>query len=382
MSAVPARLAAALVLLFALASAAFAQSTEPPRRGPLGIGPPPAERGVLAGRPAAAAPQAETGVMARAWAWLLLKQAEMNRAMARAVLQLKSGSMFDATVLLAGIAFLYGVLHAAGPGHGKAIIASYVLANERTVRRGIYLSFLSAAVQALSAIVLVGALVIAFKATGIELKRWEGWLETVSWGVVALVGAWLLWSQISARLRPAEAAGRPAHDHHHHHGHGGHEHAHHHHGHTHTHASHRHDHTHAHHHHDHTHDGACCGHAHMPDPRTLDGDLTWRKALAIAFAVGVRPCTGAIVVLVFALSQGLLWAGIFATFAMALGTAITVSFLAALAVGSRELAMRLGGGSGGWARGVQATAGIGGAALVLLMGVVFFVGSLDRQGPF
>ena len=114
-----------------------------------------------------------------------------------------------------------------------------------------------------------------------------------------------------------------------------------------------------------------------PIPKQLEGAWSWRKALPIAFAVGVRPCTGAILVLVFAIGQGLLWAGVFATFAMALGTAITVSALAALAVGSRELAVRIGNGGGG--ERVRLVAGIGGSALVMLMGVALFIGSLN--GP-
>mgnify|MGYP002784389216 FL=1 len=120
----------------------------------------------------------------------------------------------------------------------------------------------------------------------------------------------------------------------------------------------------------------------MPDPKELQGDLTWGKALAIAFSVGIRPCTGAILVLVFALSQGLLWAGVFATFAMAIGTAITVSILAAMAVGSRDLAAKLGGEGSGWATAVADGAGLLGASLVLLMGAVFFMGSLQPQVPF
>jgi ABC-type nickel/cobalt efflux system permease component RcnA len=120
----------------------------------------------------------------------------------------------------------------------------------------------------------------------------------------------------------------------------------------------------------------------MPDPKDLQGDLTWGKALAIALSIGIRPCTGAILVLVFALSQGLMWAGVFATFAMAIGTAITVSVLAALAVGSRELATRLGGSNSGWATTISSGAGLLGASLVLVMGAVFFIGSLQPQTPF
>jgi nickel/cobalt exporter len=121
----------------------------------------------------------------------------------------------------------------------------------------------------------------------------------------------------------------------------------------------------------------------MPDPAQLEGTLSWRKALAIAFSVGIRPCTGAILIMIFALSQGLLIAGIFATFAMALGTAITVSTLAALAVGSRELATRLAGGESRFAGAVATGAGLVGSALVFLMGASFFVASLGgaTSGP-
>ena len=121
----------------------------------------------------------------------------------------------------------------------------------------------------------------------------------------------------------------------------------------------------------------------MPDPRQLEGDWSWSKALGLALAVGIRPCTGAIFVLGFALSQGLLWAGVFATFAMAFGTAITVSALAALAVGSRELATRFGGaGNSRWAGGVRTVAGLGGSLAVLVFGLMLFVGSLGPQGAF
>ncbi len=348
----------------------------------------------------------ERSVFRDAWSWLLMQQQRLNREMAAAVRQMKSGSVLDATLLLAFIGFTYGVLHAAGPGHGKAVISSYVLANHETVRRGIFLSFLAAFIQALSAIAIVGLLAVALNATRVEINAAEGWIETISWAFVALIGAWLLYSQIAAVVRRRHervgAAGpAPAHRHTHSHAHDGHG------------ASccgHDHDHTHNHghdHSHSHTHDGGCCdhahdhgavyahkhdtpedqavcttcGHAHIPDPSQLRGPMSWGKALAIAFSVGIRPCTGAILILVFALSQGLLLAGVFATFAMAFGTAITVSVLAALAVGSRELAKRMAGGEGRLAGLVTSGIGIGGAALVFVLGASFFVGSLGPGGP-
>lgn len=318
------------------------------------------------GQRAAPAPEA-SGPLHSVYAWLTAWQSDINRRLAAAVREIRTGNPVMATFVLAALSFAYGVLHAAGPGHGKAVISSYVLANERTVRRGIALSFLAALIQGLSALIVVCVLVLALKATGLTMKATEAWLETASWALVAAVGAWLFWRQLrNLWARPAEAH---AHDHHHGHAHHHHD-GHHHHGHSHD----------AHHDHGHAHDHTCCDHAHIPDPKQLEGAWSWRKALPIAFAVGVRPCTGAILVLVFAIGQGLLWAGVFATFAMALGTAITVSALAALAVGSRELAVRIGGGGGG--ERVRLVAGIGGSALVMAMGILLFIGSLNGATAF
>lgn len=357
-------MACALMVAAFVAPASMALAQSPPATSaPKSFLPPPK---------AAAEP---TGVVAQAYAWLMSKQADVNRRLATAVRDIRTGDPWFATLVLAGLSFAYGVLHAAGPGHGKAVISSYVLANAQTVRRGIALSFLAAAFQGLSALVIVGVLVLVLSATGMTMKSTEAWLQTLSWGLVALVGAWLLYTQLkAATMKPAAAGGHAhAHSHAHHDGHHHDEHGH----------VHRHVHTHGHDDHVHSADGSCCSHAHMPDPSQLQGPWSWRQAFAIAFAVGIRPCTGAILVLVFAISQGLLWAGVFATFAIAIGTAITVSTLAALAVGSRELAMRLGGGAESvWGTRVRTAAGIGGAGLVLGLGLVLMVGSLHSTSVF
>ncbi len=115
---------------------------------------------------------------------------------------LQDSDPFSAALLLVAISFAYGVLHAAGPGHGKAVISSYVLADGQTVRRGILLSFMAALIQALSALVLVAVLILVLRSTGLQIKAMEAWLETLSWGFVAVVGAWLLYYQ----LRSAFAA--------------------------------------------------------------------------------------------------------------------------------------------------------------------------------
>ena len=388
-----------LLALLSMLMPAFAQDA--PQRSPLGVGPPAAERGLNALRPSAAAKPAvpqEMSSIQRAWAWVLQTQQRLNRDLVAAVRGLKTDPV-NATFVLAWLSFAYGVLHAAGPGHGKAVISAYVLANERTVKRGIMLSFLAAFFQALSALIIVGVLSVALKATSLTMKSAEAWIETLSWAMVAGVGAWLLYGQLKP-IFARRAAAAQAHDHAH-----GHEHGH---VHTHTHdeccdhshEQHHHDHaphaaaahTHApsHAHHaagnvaDHVHSADCgCGHSHMPSPKDLEGAWSWSKALTLAISVGIRPCTGAILVLLFAISQGLVWAGVMATFAMAIGTAITVSALAALAVGSRELATKLAGGAGsGWAGTGASAAAIVGSSLVLLMGAAFFVASLKGPAPF
>ena len=123
---------------------------------------------------------------------------------------------------------------------------------------------------------------------------------------------------------------------------------------------------------------ACaCGVAHMPPPELVKGPLDWKRALSAIGAVGIRPCTGALIVLVFALSQGLLLAGIAAAFAMALGTGLTVAALTLLAVTTRGLALSVAASGGGdFARrlhvGIEAAA----ALVVLLFGLVMLGASL------
>lgn len=365
----------AAVTVALLFSSALAQQGAPPAKSPFGIGPPPTERAFTPPRPGTEA-VTPAGPMQRLWLWVNEKQSLVHRELAGAVRRFKSADPFSAALMLAAISFAYGILHAVGPGHGKAVISSYVLADGRTVRRGVLLSFMAAGIQALSALVLVAVLILLLRSTGLQVKAMEAWLETLSWALVALVGAWLLYYQVRSALAPVHD-----HDHDHAHGHGhAHDRAH---GHAHDHAHGHHAHEAPHGRHDHHHDASCEMCAHLPAASQLQGDWSWRRALALAFAVGIRPCTGAILVLVFAIGQGLWWAGVLSTFAMALGTAITVSVLAAMAVGFRELAKRLaGGGSSKWANRVQLAAGLGGAGLVLVLGATFFVASLQSPLPF
>lgn len=282
------------------------------------------------------------------FAWIYAEQQRFFRALQAALRTVRDSGAGAAGLI--GLSFAYGVFHAAGPGHGKAVIASWVLANDAQLKRGVMLSFASSAVQALSALVMVGAAFALLKAVSVSMTDATWFLEMASYALIALFGATLLWRKLSGRG--------------HHHGH--------HHGHEHTHDYARHDH--AHHAHDHHHhDGMVCescGHSHAPDPAQLAATrLSAREAWAIILAVGMRPCSGAIVVLSFALLNGLYLAGVLSVAAMALGTAITVSALAALAVHAKGLAMRL---SGGRSAAVGHAIEIAGALLVFMLGAGLF----------
>ena len=292
-----------------------------------------------------------------------------------------------------GISFIYGIFHAAGPGHGKAVISSYLVANEETWRRGIILSFASALLQAISAVVIVGVVAALIGATAKMMGDTVRIIEIVSYALIVLLGARLFWVKGRGFLRTlhevrseSAAHGRADHNHHAHahdhkearHGHSGHNHAH-----PHSHARDR-AHAHDHHHDEEDEDVLPWGHAHGPEPEELAGPGGWHRGLSAIVAVGLRPCSGAIIVLVFALAQGLFLAGVASTFVMGIGTAITVAAIATLAVAARAAAKKVAASRPGYGsvalRGVE----VGAAVLVMAFGALLLAGYManERMGMF
>ena len=117
-----------------------------------------------------------------------------------------------------------------------------------------------------------------------------------------------------------------------------------------------------------------CGHMHMPDPAQLDGAFSWRAAAGTVIAAGARPCSGAILVLVFAMAQGLFAAGVAAAFAMAIGTAVATGALAWVAVFAKSTAMRLAAGENSRLALVAKGFEFAAALAVLAFGVALLVG--------
>lgn len=367
--------------------AAAETSPDAPRpsgRSPFGIATPDGGSGMNVGGP-----------FGPAFAWIATRQAEFYRSLTDTLGDIKENGA--AVWLLLGVAFLYGVFHAAGPGHGKAVITAYVLASGDNVRRGVAISFAAAFVQAISAILIVGVATLIIGATAQQMTGVTDWIEIASYAAIVLLGLWLVWSK---------TFGGGHHHHHHHHlpagaGHGSH-------GHGHDHDRHQHHHGHDHHghatHHHHKsggHHGAAAVAAvavdldevaaarSAPTAATAGGAAAasvataaprsgnWlMRAWSAILAVGIRPCSGAIIILVFALSQGLLLAGVAATFVMALGTGLTVAIIATIAVSAKGLAMKFADAESGRGAVVLRVVEIGGALAVLLFGVLLLGGAL------
>lgn len=346
--------------------------------------------------PARSAPPEATGGLI---AWILRQQALYYRefvGLIRAARQ-NGGIAYG----LLGVSFTYGIFHAAGPGHGKAVISSYLFASGETWRRGVTLSFASALMQSLVAVAVVGIFAVALGGTAAMMGRAVRNVEIASYALVIAVGLRLAWVKGGAFLAAWRAVPKPSllhvatpalaaagglalaqvhHDRapdqahaHEHHQHGAHAHD----PSKHDHRAHDHGHACA---HDHDHgDHATCGHSHGPQPQELAGADGWRRGLSAVLAAGLRPCSGAIIVLVFCLAQGLFWTGVASTLAMGLGTAITVAALASFAVGARAAAARLAGVRQGFGvlalRAVELCA----ALAIVMVGVLLLTGYLASE---
>jgi nickel/cobalt transporter (NicO) family protein len=284
----------------------------------------------------------------------IASQIYFNQHMTAAILAIHRGSGASTLLLLS---FLYGVVHAIGPGHGKAVVSSYLLATRQTLRNGILLAFVAALAQALGAILLIFVAAMILHMTSVSLTQATARFEVVSGLLVLLLGCWLVWSKIirpprlvslgfeplpalvatqrqfalkeeqnlfqaSAAIEteatdlPATMSVCPA-------------------------------------------DTAVvsrrfsvpsgplrrvqcgCGHIHLVNPNTAAASMDWRKVWPILGSTALRPCTGALIVLVFSISQRLWGIGILSTLLMGLGTAMTVSAIAVLSVFAQSFAVVL-----------------------------------------
>lgn len=256
-----------------------------------------------------------------AWLWLWLGngadqfarwaadgQREAQTALARGLRALRAGEP-GALIALLSMCFAYGFFHAVGPGHGKILIGGYGVARQVSMVRLSVLALVSSLAQAATAVILVYSGVLLFNWSR---ERMEGLADTLlaalSYGAIALIGAWLAYRG----LRTLWRSFRPAHDHHH---------------------THDHDHS------GHSHVCDTCGHSHGPSIEEMAKVSSLRDALVLVGAIAIRPCTGALFLLILTWRMDIQVAGILGAFAMGLGTASVTVVVALMAVVFRSCAL-------------------------------------------
>jgi nickel/cobalt exporter len=333
------------LLLFALPSLTLAQS---------GGGPfaPQSAKKAEAQTTDSAAEADEPGFFSRMIAAIITEQRQFHRRLAAALGDIREKGAAAAAWTLIVTSFLYGVFHAAGPGHGKAILTAYLATHRQRMLRAILLSAAAAAVQGIVAIALVFGLTFLAGWAARDTQSAVRWAEQFSFALVALLGAYLVYRAIQSlrRLifRPAAA---PL-SHHHATGNDG-----------------------------HNHDHAHCGHAHMPTPDQMAEAHDLKTMLGVVFSIGIRPCSGAVLVLAVANVFGIQWSGIAAVFAMSLGTAIAVATLALVVLSARHLVTRIVASDGpGFAVAGHCVA-LAGGAIIVVLGVTLFLGSIGPSHP-
>lgn len=253
-------------------------------------------------------------------------QRDVQNAMAAALRGLRAGEP-GALATLWGLCFAYGFVHAAGPGHGKLVIGGYGAGSRVPAKRLAGLALCASLAQAVTAILLVYAAVFVFgwgRAQMTDVA--DNMLAPLSYGLIGCVGLWLFLRGLR-HLRPSQP-------------------------------------------HDHAHTGnetACssCGHAHGPTVEQAENVRTWRDAALVVGSIAVRPCTGALFLLILTWRLDINWAGIFGALIMGLGTASITVMVAFAAVGFRESALQLV-GHGAVARALAWAEILAGAIVVAL----------------
>jgi nickel/cobalt transporter (NicO) family protein len=274
----------------------------------------------------------------RAVVYVFTMQRDLHRELAAAMRSVQANEA-AAAWSLAGLGFLYGIFHAAGPGHGKVVISTYLATHESRLRRGVALSVLSSLLQGATALGAVGLTVAVLDRTFREAQSTAFALESVSYALVGLLGLFLVFRsgrRLWARHRVSDDGPAAA-----------------------------------------AHGTGC--HGHGPSAADFTAPPSLRHFVATVLSVGLRPCSGAILVLVLAYSMDLVWAGMAAVIAMSAGTALTVSALAALSVYARKSAVALGGylsaDSPRFAQMLDGIAMLGGI-LIVLFGIALLQASL------
>lgn len=277
------------------------------------------------------------------WSQILLQSAlwqkDLHRQMTQ-LLQQVAEQPNKAGLSLVIFSLIYGVLHALGPGHGKVVIATFLATHPSRVRTSIRLTLLASLLQGSVAIVLVTVMLVVLKTSSRQLHLSSFWLEKGSYLLVMGLGVMIGYRALRSLwrvLRPALVfrAFRPHHQHDEHCG---------------------------------------CGHAHLPTPQQMSGNVSWKTQLLVVVSMGLRPCSGAIMMLLFAKVIGVYGWGIVSAAVMALGTALTISAIGLVVQQARSIAQRLAqpGAVSGISRLLLPTLALTGSLILIVAGIALW----------
>ncbi|WP_159566891.1 nickel/cobalt transporter [Budvicia diplopodorum] len=291
------------------------------------------------------------GIIWLKWPDLLLQSAIWQKLLHQrlvSLLQQVKAHPLETGGMLMLFSFTYGLLHSAGPGHGKVIIAAYLATHPLKLRSSLWLTIAASVVQGMVAIVLVTVVTFVLQLSSRALHQSSFWMEKGSYLLIVLVGCILCYRAVRSLLAIAKTyrrsgmniiALRPMDA-------------------------------------NHVHSDDCgCGHRHLPTQHELSSGSGWKTHLAIIFSIGLRPCSGAILVLLFSKVIDAYYWGMASAMVMAIGTATTISLLALFVHFARRLAERLTSARGhrqSWGRVALASLSLGGGALLILAGLILY----------
>jgi len=225
--------------------------------------------------------------------WVVEKQRVFQNQMAEAVIRMRSGDILAITTLLISTA-IYGFVHALGPGHGKYLIGGVGIGTQIKHLHLISIAVISSITQALWAIVLVYS---AFFFLGVAADKIETFSESLllplSYGAITVVGCILVFRGIRNVFHLNFGTTPPT----------------------------------------------KCTHSHGPNLDQLSNAFSWRERLILITSVAIRPCTGAIFLLIITWNLQLQWVGVAAVISMGLGTAALTSIVAISSISARKLVL-------------------------------------------
>lgn len=301
-----------------------------------------AAHGALAETQAAVPPSAFDGMLS----WAIAQQRAFHRDLVQAIRALSGEAGVKAGLWLAGASFVYGVFHAAGPGHGKAVLSAYLLTHRARLARGVGIGVAASFCQGLSAIIIVYGLIGLAGWRSPDTAMAVSWAERVSYVLLMAMGAFLTLRAsllLADRIRHSGASPGSA---------------------------------------DHDHDPDCgCGCAHAPSSGQTARAEGWRMVLGLVLSIGLRPCSGAVLVLIFAYTVKIAWAGVAAVLAMSAGTALTVAALALLSVKARDWAVSFTGGGGRAGALLGGGLALCGGGLITSVGLFLLIYSFSPAHP-